>query len=461
MNPIYPTIAAILSFGAATLAQTPQPRPLPRPIPAQAAWQPAGTTDVAPHAHAHPAAPATPVVTATPAVLTPETAVERALELNPVLRLAERRIEQAELRVRTAGIRANPELGLSFRSDLIGDQNSEHMLDLELRQSFPMTDRLQKEKDLRRVQVDLARAELGEAKHALASKVRQAVLEHAIEAKQQTLFRIQRSINQEVLDFLEAQRETGEISPLDINHAQLEARKLEREQRALELGLEQSLAVLKRHIGMQPGAPLRINADLSLPAELPFGHNHSATAPQIHPELQLARQRITAAKAGVALQRSKKYQDLSLGVSLGQDKTVDAPGGLDRNAFLGFGVSVPLPLRRQNQSQLADAEGAVRMAETELMVLEKELAHARSIARLRMQNAFLLARETNGGIIDLAEKNLKEVQEAHASGLATFVQVQGAQESLVGVLRAALDASADYHRAESAYRNTIHLGRHP
>ena len=424
-----------LGLGMASLAQRPRPRPMPTLPESASAFR----------SDAPPAA----------AVLTPETAVERALELHPVLQLAERRIEQAEARVRHAGIRANPELGFSVRSDVIGDQDSEHALEVELRQRFPMTDRLQKEKDLRRVQVDLARAELGEARHALSSTVRAAVLEHAIEAKQETLFRIQRGINQEVLSFLESQRETGEISPLDINEAQLAGRKLEREQRSLELRLQQSIAVLKRRIGLDPAAALRVTADLTLPPQLPI------KAPiQKHPGIQLARQRIAAAQAGVALEQSKKYEDLSLGVTLGQDRAVDAPEGLGRNAFLGFGVSVPLPLRRQNQSQLADAEGAVRMAETELMVLGKELAHTRAIARLKMENTFLLARETNGDIITLAEKNLKEVQEAHATGLATFTQVQRAQQSLVDVLRAALNASADYHRAASAYRNSIHLGRH-
>jgi len=431
-----------LGLGTASLAQRPRPRPLPT-LPESAS---AFRSDAPPVA----------------AVLTPETAVERALELHPILRLAEHRIAQAEARVRHAGIRANPQLGFSVRSDVIGDQNSEHALEVELRQRFPMTDRLQKEKDLRRVQVDLARAELGEARHALSSTVRAAVLEHAIEAKQETLFRIQRGINQEVLSFLESQRETGEISPLDINEAQLAGKKLEREQRSLELRLQQSIAVLKRHIGLGPTADLRVSADLTLPAQLPMKATAHQLAHQLenHPEIQLVRHRIAAAQAGVALEQSKKYEDLSLGVTLGQDKAVDAPDGLDRNAFLGFGVSVPLPLRRQNQRQLADAEGAVRMAETELMVLGKELAHTRAIARLRMENAFLLARETNGDIITLAEKNLKDAQEAHATGLATFTQVQRAQQSLVDVLRAALNASADYHRAASAYRNSIHLGRH-
>jgi len=401
---------------------------------------------------AQDAAPTIPPISQ--ASLTPDQAVEKALTLNPLIRLAEEHIRYAKSRIQFAGVRPNPNLDVSFRSDVIGDQNSEHQLEMHISQAFPMTARLRNARVLRQVEVDLAQAELADAKHAIANEVRAAVIEHAIQVRQQTLLGIQREINRKLLSFLEMQSDTGEISMLDINEAKLKGKQLEREERVLQLSLLKSLAQLKRRIGVSPQAALQVGMDLTLPAELRLAASADGAAPD-HPQLKLARSRIAAAKAGVELERSMKYEDLTLGVILGQDKAVDDPGGLDRNTFLGLGLSIPLPLRRANQDQLAKAKHSVRKAEGELASLEKQLTHVRAIARLELQNALQLAEETNGDVIDLAEQNLKDVREAYAIGLATFIQVQRAQEMLVGFRRAALSAAADYHRAESVVRHPI------
>jgi len=394
------------------------------------------------------------ILWAEPVRLSPEQAVARALQSNPSLKIGQRLIEQSEATLRYAGQLKNPEVKLAFRNDWLGDDAGEQDIELGITQNLPITPHRKKERIWLERERDEVKSEIDHDLCRLAFIVEAAAIELAIKTEQRALLQRQIDVNQTMVTFLKNRSQFGEISPLDITQAKLTGKQLEAEQRALVV--EQKAATL--HLQQLMGTPLTeeliIDADLSLPATLSTADLSEEAIN--HPSVVHARQAILVAEAKHDYEASKKYEDIQLGLTLSQEKSEDQPEGLDRNHYIGIGFSMPLPLRRANQQALASAEANIAKAKTELEITQAQLTYSQARIAARRKQAFHLAKEASGDVIQLAEQNLKAYQDAQATGQASFLQVQRAQETLIKFKSAALEAVAEYHRAETVFRARAH-----
>lgn len=390
---------------------------------------------------------------AQPKAFTPEQAAIYAKNNHPVLQIGELRVVQAESRLNYTGVKPNPKLNLHLKSDLIHEANGEFEFEVAFRQTLPNTARLERQKELRAVEIFLAAAELSDTRHHLGILVRRAATEYALGKAQRALLQEQLEVNRGIVGFLEERLAAAEASELEIQQAKLTSRELERKLRAIDLAQSPALLKVKRLMGLEPEAPLEITLDVSLPERLePVPQPDWAN----YPDLLLMQAKIAAAKAGVAFEESREKQDRSWSVLLNHLRTEDRPGGVDGNSFLGIGYTVPLPLRRQNEAGIANALGDLGIARAELEIQQRELLHAYAAAVLRRETAWALARDANGEILELASSILKDMQQAQAAGQIPHVQVQRSLEKLIQLRSEGLEATLEFHRADSALRGDFH-----
>lgn len=381
-------------------------------------------------------------------------AIRKAYANNRELAIAALETERAASRLRWSGRLENPELEISRMGDGFGNNSEESVSEVGFTQKFPLTAKLKHEKNLRHYQVILAEAEIAEQRRGLAGRVDLALVELIATREQIAVSRELVRLNREIVAFLQKQAKEGLVSSLDVMQATLSGRTLEQQAKSLEATERHHLLELLRIIGLDPETPVQVDTRFTIPRERPAIDVSLETVLQRRPDYVLALAKTDEASAAITLEEARRWQDVSVRLFVEQEKMVDAPDGLDGNTFTGFGISIPLPLRDRNQEGIeqaginaAAAAKGVEAARFRIRSDCEEAFHHRS-------DAWTLARDASGELLDLAGTNLDEFRKAYEQGQASLIQVQRAQEQVLELRTAALEFIADYHRAAAQVRLT-------
>ncbi len=384
--------------------------------------------------------------------LTRDEAIQMAFRNNRELGIATLEIDRAASRLQWSGRLENPELEVSASGDGIGSDEGESNYEVAFTQSFPLTAKLKNERGLRRYQVILAEAEISEKRRALAGGVDLAIVDLLATREAIRLERQLVGLNKEIVSLLSAQAERGEISKFEVNQAILSGRTREQSLKSLELVEKQQRLKLNQALGVDPDSAIQIEGDLRLPGESPSFDVSLETILQQRPDYVLALAKIDEANAAIVLEESNRWEDLSVKLFVEGDESVDAPNGLDRNTFAGIGFSLPLPLRKRNQDGIAQAQIDREAANQEVDAVRFRIRAECEEAFHERADAWSLAREASGEILDLAEENLEGFRTAYEQGQTSIIKVQTAQEQILELRTAAINFGAAYHRASARVR---------
>jgi cobalt-zinc-cadmium efflux system outer membrane protein len=244
------------------------------------------------------------------------------------------------------------------------------------------------------------------------------------------------------------------VSKLDATQAKLTGRSLKQRINALESQEVVEAAGLKQLIGLAPETLIVLDNGLRLPTEADGPGIRTAYEGifRQRPDLVLALAKIDEADAALEFERAKRWEDVSLRIFGERERVVDAPGGLERNTLLGIGVSIPLPLRQRNQAgtEKARIDRAVagKTVEATRFDIRSDYEEALQLRRARWR----LAREASGEVLSLADENFRQSEMGDREGQASVLQVQRAQEQQLELQTAALEAVAEYYRADARFR---------
>jgi len=384
--------------------------------------------------------------------VTRDEAISLAFANHRDLKIAALEIKRAGARVRWSGRLENPELELSASDDGVGQNEGEGNYEIAFSQRFPLTAKLKKETGLRRYQVILAEAEIAERRREIAGEVDLAVVELLGTREKIRLGREGVALNKEIVSFLEEKAKLGEASKLDVIQTTLSGRTLDQEVKLLLTQEKQQRLALNQLIGLEATTELQLEGSLHLPGDRPATDADLGSILARRPDNILALAKTDEARAAIALEEAKRWEDISVKVFVEGDKAMDDPTGLERNTFAGVGISIPLPFRQRNQEGIArakiDEEEAVQGIEAAQFHVRAECEAAYQ-ARL---DAWELAREAGGELLSLAEENLAEFRKTYERGEATLTQVQKAQEQVLELRTAATTFISDYHLAEARVR---------
>jgi len=381
-------------------------------------------------------------------------AIRKALTTNPELAVARHEIRVAETRLKWAGRLSNPELEIGLNDDFLGSNDNENGVEIAFVQQFPITSRLEGERELGRRHVDLAWMEFAIRQRELAYEVDKAWLVLAAARESISLRTRQRDLNRDVVEFLEGGSAVGEASSLDAAQASLAGRLLAQQIGQAEREALIAESALRQLLGMPSGTAIVLSAAPKVPAKAPKAGQEVSIRKAIEssPELAAIEAKIAAAEAKLDLADARRWEDVALRVFLEREHSVDQPDGRGRNTFAGISLSIPLPIRDTNQAGIAEAELDLDRARL-LLAAQTHLLDSQLDAAVKNRAALhRLAASATGETLKLAEQNVGQFRDAQESGQASLLQVQQAQRQWLELETGAIELRNAYLLADAEMR---------
>lgn len=373
--------------------------------------------------------------------LTPEASVEYALKHNTSLSAARLAVEEARGRLNQSGRLSNPELDLEIQKKTRGRESSAM---ISLNQRFPLTGRLRLEKAVSRTLVAAAESEIRDAERKLAAEVRSASIKRITLREQNNLRSNQLSNIRELLMHLRKLVQSGECSPVDALQTELELNQLEIENLRLQAEDERLASELRTLLGASPQTQLQIIGALTPPKEsAPVSPQNSSK----RADIQAAQFKSEAARLSLSEQQARRLEDVSVGLSYTNEKTIDDPNPIQTDRMIGLRFSVPLPLWNRNSGRIQEASAAATKAEKELHSLQAQAAEEAFAAKRAMALYSKILSELDSSVLPKAQQLEEQLRNHHASGQTPLLEVLRARSRRLDLQGQRLDALRDYHLA--------------
>lgn len=371
---------------------------------------------------------------------------DRVRSQNPDLAAARLSIDEAFARMKHAGRLENPELQVVPRYNAT---SAERGLEVALNQKFPITNRLKLEKDLGVTEVESARLEIREVENQVIGEAR-AVMVRVLAARQRRdLLDQQSRLSTELADFVTAAAKRGEASTLDAGQARLEASRLMTESRRISAEARQAVGELKPLLGMGPAQTLHVSG--TLPGlTLPDGANAGK-----RPALDVARLAVLAAEQTAAIERSKRYGDLTAGVVAAAERNIDEPNGAENEGIIGIQFSMPLPFWNKNEGNIEAAEARAERRRREVFALRQSILLEAEAARAEMLEWAKLAAEIDGTLLPEAAEQSEIAEQSWRAGQADLIDVFRTREQSLALAATRLDALQNFNLARVRYQTAL------
>lgn len=365
---------------------------------------------------------------ATAAGLTLERAIDTAIEGNKDLRAARYAVEQARARLLQAGLPTNPRLELSKRNDRVFRNEGEYTASIGVSQQFSVVGRIARQKDVARVDVALALAEIKQAELKLASDMasgfyRVLALNRQIELRGRLM-----DVDQKLVKGTRNRFAAAEVSELDVNAAQLDLQRLNQERALLLSQRATQLTQLDQLLGRPTAQTLDLDDTPPSTDRLPVLSELQREAMTLRPDLRFALLNADRATADQALARAQRWEDWTVGVGIEQGRQViDGAPRQAAGRTIGVTLSIPLPFVNKNQGRVAEAAAAGDQANARIEALrfsiDNEVAGVYAEAE-RLQQV-IAGYQRN--MLPLSERNVRLAQQGYGQGLVSIVEVVQAQ----------------------------------
>ena len=413
-----------------------------------------------------------------PAVLVAETldfdqAQKYALGHNPAIRAAYSTIGQARGKLLQAGLWPNPEIDLSYRSDVFFGGEGQNKAMASLMQRFPWSGRLARAQTVSRVEVAVALTDVRDAERKLILDVQKTFIQARVAAEKAAALKKLIASMDSLIALNEARRQSGQATAMTVNLAKVEKEGVRQQLLALEADEGAAVATLKGSLGMKAAESLTLSGSLAeIIGRLKPGANGTSL---YRPDLVRASLESAAARAEIALARAEAWEDITVGVEYEYMKTLNGTDLMNDN-FLGARVIVPLPVWNRNQGSVAEKtaglEKAGGMLEAARLTAEAEIGTARvraaktaAIASHISKDSLPLLDETRGVLesaIQTGEANTSEaitLTNQEITQRLFYVDSLMNQAQALSELEAALGSNRYLNR--DIFTNTIHDRKPP
>ena len=386
--------------------------------------------------------------------------VTRALADNPDVRAVRLEVDAAEGRLRQAGLRPNPMLDLGGQKALSPDNN----LTVGVTVPLDLNGRKEGRVGVAEREVEIKRALVRERERRLRAEVRMKAGELLAAQRNLGVTDDLLRVNREAFALIGERARRGAVPPLEASLLEVEVNRLDASQRLLAGRVEVLTVQLKSLAGMPPDAALTLRGELvSSPLALDRAEAlREALAGRA--DLDAARGEAAMATAQVRKERAEGRWDASINVGYQRQDFGFPLNGLTSSGatrpiqdvfhYFGGGVSITLPVRNQNQGNIAAAVATAKAAERRVdaatLTVRQEVAAA--FAQYGAAERSLAVYER--GVRDTAQRNLDVVRQTYQLGRTTLLDVIAEQRRFIDVemgytesLKQVYDAVVDLDRA--------------
>ncbi len=383
--------------------------------------------------------------------LTPRIALskvgDRVVRNHPNLRAARLRIREAEGKLVQAGLPLNPSIGLGTGKTGLGGQWD---LTASFSQQLPITNRLGLEKRVSFFELELAKAELQDVERRLIEAAQDQALEILALRAKEAQINTQITLLQTMVDFISTAAERGELSSLDAAQAKVELTKLQSAADALAIQQRGELIRLKAAFGMNPSAELELLGELSPPRSL----NRRIDLNK-RPDYRFKEIEEKAALSRISLEKAKQFGDVTTNIEGGVMREEDAPDGLETEARIGVGMSIPLPLYNRNQGNIAAAQASAERVSLEKQALAVTIREQVASAQIEAEGWMTQYQTLTNSLIPQASENSEELEKALRNGQAGFLSLLQARQQELDLKAQRVEALENYHHARNDYFSAI------
>ena len=366
---------------------------------------------------------------------------------NPDLAAARMLIKEASGRLAQSGRLSNPELQSSIEHN---SRLREGRIEIGISQKFPITNRLQLEKDVSLSELEAAKAEVRETERKLIGRSRELVVNLQASRERRKLLSELIGVSTEFAEFLNKAAEKGEGSTLDAGQAKLETAILSVEIPQLQAREAALMGELKPLLGMRISDPMYVGGDLGDPT-LPT----KDLKPAMRPDLKAATLTSQAASQQVELEKARRYADVEGGLFFAGEGAEDAPGGYEDEAIIGFQFKIALPLWDKNEGAIQEAMARKNRKDLEVDALRRNINLAAQSTRDEMTKWKRLIEEIDETLLPLAEQQSKFAEEAYRNGQGEIQSVLRTREKRLQLAASKLDALKEFHLARVRHKTAL------
>jgi len=366
---------------------------------------------------------------------------------NPDLAAARMLIKEASGRLAQSGRLSNPELQSSIEHN---SRLREGRIEIGISQKFPITNRLQLEKDVSLSELEAAKAEVRETERKLIGRSLELVVNLQASRERRKLLSELIGVSTEFAEFLNKAAEKGEGSTLDAGQAKLETAILSVEIPQLQAREAALMGELKPLLGMRISDPMYVGGDLGDPT-LPT----KDLKPAMRPDLKAATLTSQAASQQVELEKARRYADVEGGLFFAGERAEDAPGGYEDEAIIGFQFKIALPLWDKNEGAIQEAKARKKRKDLEVDALRRNINLAAQSTRDEMTKWKRLIEEIDETLLPLAEQQTKFAEEAYRNGQGEIQSVLRTREKRLQLAASKLDALKEFHLARVRHKTAL------
>jgi cobalt-zinc-cadmium efflux system outer membrane protein len=391
--------------------------------------------------------------------LTLTQAIAAALRDNKDLQAARYATAQARARLVQAGVLPNPRLELSNKNDALFKNEGEYTTSMGFTQQFPIAGRIARQKQVARVDIDLAVAEIKEAEWKLAGDVAASfygivVLSLQMQARDRLI-----DFDQKLVDAARRRFQAAEVSQLDVNAAQIDLERVRQERALLLSDRATQMNRLNLLLGRTAMQPLALDEALPATDALPGAAELQRRALERRPDLRSAVLKAARAHADTKLALSERWEDWTVGVGVERNRQVieGAPPQPSTNS-LALNLSIPLPLADNKQGRIEETLAAGAQANAQIAALRHSIVGEVAIGLAEVGRLRQSVLDYQGTLMPMAELGLNLAQQSYAQGQITITEVaQAARQqsdlsaSYLSTLNLYLQALAKLRTASGEY----------
>lgn len=391
--------------------------------------------------------------------------VARALAENPDVRAAQADVDAAKGRLVQAGLRPNPMLDLGGQKALGTDNN------LMVGVTVPLD--LNRRKEGR---VGVAERELEMKQAQVTDRVRR--LRADVGMKAADILGARRDlevtdellrVNREALRLVGERARRGAVPPLEESLLLVEVNRLEASRRMQESRVEVFTLQLKALTAWPTESGLTLRGDLGEPPPTMDRAAGIARALERRSDLRVAQADAAMARAKILKEQAEGRWDASISVNYQrQDFGFGLNGITDRGGtrpiqdvfhYFGGAVTITLPVRNQNQGNVAaaraEAAAADRRVELAVLTIRQEVDAAFTQYEAAQRSLEIYAR----GVRDVARRNLDVVRQTYELGRGSLLDVIAEQRRYIDIemgytetLKQVYNAAVEIERAAGTTR---------
>ncbi len=387
--------------------------------------------------------------------------VERAVADNPELRAMRAEVDAARGRLLQAGLRPNPMLDLGGQANVSGPDNN---VTVGLSIPLDLNGRKAGRVGVAEREIDMKQAQVSDRERRLSAEVRLKAGDLLAARRNLEFTEELLGTNQKGLGLVRDRVQQGAAPPLEESLVLVEVNRLEASLSMLKSRVEVLGLQLRLLAGMSPDEPLSLQGELTF---RPVTLDRAQALTQAlagRPDIVIARSEAAMAHAKIRREEAEGRWDARFNLGYQRQESGFPLNGLtDRGGtrpiqdtfnYVGGGVTIMVPVRNQNQGNVAaaaaEAQAALRKREAAELIVRQEVAAAFAQLDAAQRALAIYSR----GVRDVAGRNLGVVRQAYELGRIPVLDVIAEQRRYIDIeigytdaLKLVYDAGIEIQRA--------------